>query len=223
MVSGVKGVGSATRSGIKGGSRIPFVPEMFTMLPLIWLLLFVNLVSCDRNVSSDPSQTSDLDMVSLPDVFGTDTPFGLGMDHLVVTSGIDTNLPQEMLHKATPSWEKGNSKHKLKNKLERRPNSSNSSWIFHMRAVQPPKCLQRTSIHTAFKFINTLLSCVIFAVGIIGNGTLLRIIYQNKSMRNGPNALIASLALGDLIYIAIDIPINVYKVKSFSTLQLIHI
>ncbi|CAI5680705.1 unnamed protein product [Oreochromis niloticus] len=30
-------------------------------------------------------------------------------------------------------------------------------------------------------------------------------------MRNGPNALIASLALGDLIYIVIDIPINVYK------------
>ncbi|XP_037116267.1 endothelin-1 receptor-like isoform X3 [Syngnathus acus] len=30
-------------------------------------------------------------------------------------------------------------------------------------------------------------------------------------MRNGPNALIASLALGDLIYIAVDIPINVYK------------
>uniref|UniRef100_A0AAV2KSI6 Endothelin-1 receptor n=1 Tax=Knipowitschia caucasica TaxID=637954 RepID=A0AAV2KSI6_KNICA len=30
-------------------------------------------------------------------------------------------------------------------------------------------------------------------------------------MRNGPNALIASLALGDLIYITIDIPINVYK------------
>ncbi|KAG7232569.1 hypothetical protein INR49_008382 [Caranx melampygus] len=33
-------------------------------------------------------------------------------------------------------------------------------------------------------------------------------------MRNGPNALIASLALGDLIYIAIDIPINVYKKAS---------
>ena len=32
-------------------------------------------------------------------------------------------------------------------------------------------------------------------------------------MRNGPNALIASLAMGDLIYIIIDIPINVYKVN----------
>uniref|UniRef100_A0A4W6F8K3 Endothelin receptor type Ab n=1 Tax=Lates calcarifer TaxID=8187 RepID=A0A4W6F8K3_LATCA len=69
-----------------------------------------------------------------------------------------------------------------------------------------------TSIKTVFKYINTVLSCAIFAVGIIGNVTLLRIIYQNKSMRNGPNAVIASLALGDLIYIAIDIPIQVYKI-----------
>uniref|UniRef100_A0A7N9AS42 Endothelin-1 receptor n=1 Tax=Mastacembelus armatus TaxID=205130 RepID=A0A7N9AS42_9TELE len=89
--------------------------------------------------------------------------------------------------------------------------SSNSSQVVQMYPVLPPACLQATSIKTAFKYINTVLSCVIFAVGIIGNATLLRIIHQNKSMRNGPNALIASLALGDLIYIAIDIPINVYK------------
>uniref|UniRef100_A0A672HC85 Endothelin receptor type B-like n=1 Tax=Salarias fasciatus TaxID=181472 RepID=A0A672HC85_SALFA len=75
----------------------------------------------------------------------------------------------------------------------------------------PPTCVQDTSIKTVFKYINTVMSCVIFAVGIIGNGTLLRIICQNRSMRNGPNALIASLALGDLIYIAIDRPINIYK------------
>lgn len=31
-------------------------------------------------------------------------------------------------------------------------------------------------------------------------------------MRNGPNILIASLALGDLLHIIIDIPISVYKV-----------
>lgn len=31
-------------------------------------------------------------------------------------------------------------------------------------------------------------------------------------MRNGPNILIASLALGDLLHIIIDIPINAYKV-----------
>ncbi|KAM9836870.1 endothelin receptor type B-like [Aulostomus maculatus] len=78
-------------------------------------------------------------------------------------------------------------------------------------STAPPNCLHATSIKVAFKYINTILSCLIFAVGIVGNATLLRIIYQNKSMRNGPNALIASLALGDLIYISIDIPINVYK------------
>ncbi|XP_051956157.1 endothelin receptor type Ab [Xyrauchen texanus] len=75
----------------------------------------------------------------------------------------------------------------------------------------PPACLRRTYIEGLFKYVNTVLSCLIFVVGMVGNTTLLRIIYLNKTMRNGPNALIASLALGDLIYIAIDKPINVYK------------
>ncbi|MEE6461354.1 hypothetical protein FKM82_001266 [Ascaphus truei] len=74
-----------------------------------------------------------------------------------------------------------------------------------------PLCPEKTKISYAFKYINTVLSCAIFIVGMVGNATLLRIIYQNKCMRNGPNALIASLALGDLIYIVIDIPIVVFK------------
>lgn len=74
-------------------------------------------------------------------------------------------------------------------------------------------CKQRTKISNAFKYVNTVLSCAVFIIGMVGNVTLLRIIYQNKCMRNGPNALIASLALGDLIYIIIDIPITTYKVK----------
>lgn len=77
---------------------------------------------------------------------------------------------------------------------------------------QTVKCSQQTKIAETFKYINTVVSCAIFIVGMVGNATLLRIIYQNKCMRNGPNALIASLALGDLIYIVIDIPIMVYKV-----------
>uniref|UniRef100_A0A8C3WLI6 Endothelin-1 receptor n=1 Tax=Catagonus wagneri TaxID=51154 RepID=A0A8C3WLI6_9CETA len=72
-------------------------------------------------------------------------------------------------------------------------------------------CPQQTKITSAFKYINTVISCTIFIVGMVGNATLLRIIYQNKCMRNGPNALIASLALGDLIYVVIDLPINVFK------------
>lgn len=84
--------------------------------------------------------------------------------------------------------------------LARQPNTNNS------------KCAQRPRITNTFKHINTVISCTVFIIGLVGNATLLRIIYQNKCMRNGPNALIASLALGDLIYIIIDIPIHVYKV-----------
>lgn len=76
----------------------------------------------------------------------------------------------------------------------------------------PPYCNEPISLKDTFKVINTIISCVVFVVGLVGNATLLRIIYQHKCMRNGPNALIASLALGDLMYIIIDIPITVYKV-----------
>ena len=77
----------------------------------------------------------------------------------------------------------------------------------------PPMCTGPTEIRDTFKYINTLVSCLVFVVGIIGNSTLLRIIYKNKCMRNGPNILIGSLALGDLLHIIIAIPINVYKVS----------
>ncbi|XP_034544938.1 endothelin receptor type Aa [Notolabrus celidotus] len=74
-----------------------------------------------------------------------------------------------------------------------------------------PMCLEKTTINHYFKYINTFISILVFVVGLVGNATLLRIIYQHKCMRNGPNALIASLALGDLIYIIIGIPITIYK------------
>lgn len=102
------------------------------------------------------------------------------------------------------------------------PNSTTSRTNVH-NGFQPPTkktqlfnmnlppCKNPTSIKLYFKYINTIISCIVFVVGMVGNATLLKIIYQNKCMRNGPNALIASLALGDLIYITIDIPINVYK------------
>lgn len=80
-------------------------------------------------------------------------------------------------------------------------------------ARPPPPCEGFTEIKETFKYINTVVSCLVFVLGIIGNSTLLRIIYKNKCMRNGPNILIASLALGDLLHIIIDIPISVYKVK----------
>lgn len=77
----------------------------------------------------------------------------------------------------------------------------------------PPPCHGYIEIRQSFKYINTVVSCLVFVVGVIGNATLLKIICKNKSMRNGPNILIASLALGDLLHIIIDIPIHVYKVK----------
>ncbi|XP_021272636.1 endothelin B receptor [Numida meleagris] len=79
------------------------------------------------------------------------------------------------------------------------------------RSASPPMCTGQTEIKETFKYINTVVSCLVFVLGIIGNSTLLRIIYKNKCMRNGPNILIASLALGDLLHIIIDIPISVYK------------
>lgn len=236
MVSGVIKVDSAKGSGMKAASRlghglgstVPSMPGMFTTLLVLWCLVFVDPVGCHRNFSSEPS-LSDLMTSDLPDFYGTEPPLGLGMDHSIQTSDRESHLVQETVNKAPSSLDKGKPKHasKLKHKRERKPpshsSSSNSSLVVQVRPVSPPSCLQATSIKTVFKYINTVLSCVIFAVGIIGNATLLRIIYQNKSMRNGPNSLIASLALGDLIYIAIDIPINVYKVHSFSVLLLIHI
>ncbi|NXO70033.1 EDNRB protein, partial [Phainopepla nitens] len=94
------------------------------------------------------------------------------------------------------------------------PASNLSESLPGSSASEPPLlpvCARPADIRHVFKYINTIVSCTIFIVGIIGNSTLLRIIYKNKCMRNGPNVLIASLALGDLLYILIALPINVYK------------
>lgn len=179
--------------------------RMLTMVLLpIWCLLFPSPSSGTSNFSQ--VSTSDLLMSDLPDFHSTDSP---GFEPLLQTSHLEKpNLVQE-----TDSL-LGKTEHavKLKHlKPEKHPHLSNSNSSASVR-TSLPTCTQEISIKTAFKYINTVMSCVIFAVGMIGNATLLRIIYQNKNMRNGPNALIASLALGDLIYIAIDIPITIYKV-----------
>lgn len=99
--------------------------------------------------------------------------------------------------------------------LEQKPSTlgshRSSNLSVHMRPMPMPQCREPPSIKSYFKYINTIISIAVFVVGLVGNATLLRIIYQHKCMRNGPNALICSLALGDLIYITIDIPITVYK------------
>ncbi|KAF7661828.1 hypothetical protein LDENG_00251880 [Lucifuga dentata] len=200
--------GSQMRPG--WGSR---GPPMLPVLLLVWCLAFVGPVGCHGNVSASQSE---LMMADLPlDFHRTYPPL---VDHQVLNPNQESDLVQETMEKPrsalNPGPEKSDLKHvtKLKHKPDRKSHSSNASLPARLRPAAPPSCLQGTNIKTAFKYINTVLSFLIFAVGITGNATLLRIIYQNKSMRNGPNALIASLALGDLIYIAIDIPINVYKV-----------
>lgn len=51
---------------------------------------------------------------------------------------------------------------------------------------------------------------VIFgAVGLIGNATLVCIVVLNREMRNVPNVLIASLALGDFLFLLISVPFTV--------------
>lgn len=74
-------------------------------------------------------------------------------------------------------------------------------------------CLESAGTRDAFKYVHTAVSVVVFVVGIVGNSALLKIIYANKCMRSGPNILIASLPLGDLMHIVIDIPINAYRVS----------
>lgn len=220
MVSGVREKDLAKTSGIKAGS--PSMLWMCTVL-LVWCLVFVIPAGCHENISSEPSMKSKTRTANSSDFTGTDIPLGPGMEHLIQTPDREAQLMQETMNKPLSLLENGKAKHMLKHEHERKHLSHPSNFSFVVQRPQvPPSCLQETSIKKAFKYINTVLSCLIFTVGIIGNATLLRIIYQNKSMRNGPNALIASLALGDLIYIAIDIPINVYKVKSIRVLSLIH-
>ncbi|XP_068612147.1 endothelin receptor type B-like [Brachionichthys hirsutus] len=165
-------------------------------LPLLCWLLLLDPVGC-YNVSSERVQMSDLMIDDFP---GTDPPLEPALDDPVQTvEDTGTGGPK---HPSNPRPEP-----------DRSPpsSSSNSSREVRARPPAPPSCRTATSIKAAFKSINTVLSCLVLAVGVTGNAALLRIIYQNKSMRNGPNALIASLALGDLIYVAIDVPINVYK------------
>ncbi|XP_041841175.1 endothelin receptor type B-like isoform X2 [Melanotaenia boesemani] len=207
----VKGFGIKMTFSV--GQKKSSMLSKFALLPVVWSLVFISTVSCESNLTSQPHlHLSDL---RTHDFVSTDLPLP---DHHIQTSNGETYISQETVHQPSILMESEPEKlkhsSKLKHKHERKPpspSSSPNSSVLHHKNTSPPTCLQTTSIKTAFKYINTVLSCLIFAVGIIGNTTLLRIIYQNKSMRNGPNALIASLALGDLIYIAIDIPINVYK------------
>ena len=51
-----------------------------------------------------------------------------------------------------------------------------------------------------------ILFAAIFLVGVLGNGTLVYIVARNKNLRNAPNILIVSLALGDLVLLLVSVP-----------------
>lgn len=188
----------------------------------VWSMLFVLVVFQAFTVGRCQSRpASDL----YPDFHSTDTPLGLLLNPQEPSSSLGliqdtTSLDLHTPISSTPSPDPDRGHQHLKHG-PRHSSSNTSSWVIRVQPIVPPVCHQVTFIKTAFKYINTVISCVIFIVGMVGNATLLKIIYLNKTMRNGPNALIASLALGDLIYITIDIPINVYKVKkTFLFLQM---
>lgn len=166
-----------------------------------WVTVLIATISCSlmrhghcqSNSSEDFLFSSDPVAILLPGLHDTLSP-------LTPNKGV---TPEPKLATLTSSHSSSTSSSSL--------DSGNGS-VRARPLPPPPACLRRTSMKVAFKYVNTVLSCVIFVVGVVGNATLLRIICLHKNMRNGPNALIASLALGDLIYIAIDIPIHIYKV-----------
>jgi hypothetical protein len=47
---------------------------------------------------------------------------------------------------------------------------------------------------------------LIFLLGVIGNGSLMFIIFRYKSMRNLPNIFVFNLALGDLFILLFTVP-----------------
>lgn len=136
-----------------------------------------------------------------------------GMGQVNRAGAVEDPLPSVLVHSTlqSPSFDSTTSPREGKGLHAHAEGSENQTSVIR-KPFLPPMCLVSTSIETHFKYINTVISVLVFVVGLVGNATLLRIIYQHKCMRNGPNALIASLALGDLIYIIIVIPINVYKV-----------
>lgn len=67
------------------------------------------------------------------------------------------------------------------------------------------------------KFIIPVIFALIFLCGVVGNGLLIAIVLRNKEMRNTPNILILSLALGDLVLITISVPFTapIYTLPSW--------
>ncbi|XP_072552501.1 endothelin receptor type Ab [Salminus brasiliensis] len=174
---------------------------------MAWVTALITAISCVLMSCVYCQSNSSTDFLFYDDptvAHATLSPMALLLE--LERSEVETPKPRLGLHASSHSSSSSSSSSPLSSSLV----SGNRTVLSHTLST-PPSCSRRTSMKLIFKYFNMVFSCLIFVVGMVGNATLLRIICQNKKMRNGPNALIASLALGDLIYIAIDIPINVYK------------
>ncbi|KAF3837492.1 hypothetical protein F7725_004956 [Dissostichus mawsoni] len=140
MFSGAVEMHSEKGSGNKSSSRSPSTPSLVFLLLLASCLTLIAPVGSQRTVSSDMSN-----------LHSTDPPHR------------EPNLLQETAIKPPTLLEKTKPKHnKLKHNKHEGKQSLNASLLLKRRPLSPPSCLKATSINTAFKYINTVLSCVIF-------------------------------------------------------------
>ncbi|UJR10284.1 hypothetical protein I4U23_014491 [Adineta vaga] len=59
---------------------------------------------------------------------------------------------------------------------------------------------------TAYRVIALILFCLVYIVGLIGNGLLIFIVFRQKNLRTVPNLLVVSLALGDFLFVLFCVP-----------------
>ncbi|XP_022079658.1 neuromedin-B receptor-like [Acanthaster planci] len=56
-----------------------------------------------------------------------------------------------------------------------------------------------------------IVTAILTVVGFFGNSGIILIVLSNRSMRNRPNALVASLAVGDLLVVLVSAPLRIYQ------------
>ncbi|XP_077977622.1 neuromedin-B receptor-like [Glandiceps talaboti] len=81
-------------------------------------------------------------------------------------------------------------------------NAVNESNITDYQYIPPSPYLGPEAV------IIPIIFAMIFFIGVIGNGTLVRIVLMNRNMRSVPNIFITSLALGDLLLLLVFVPFN---------------
>ncbi|CAF0977627.1 unnamed protein product [Adineta ricciae] len=58
----------------------------------------------------------------------------------------------------------------------------------------------------AYRVIALILFCLVYIVGLIGNGLLIFIVFRQKNLRTVPNLLVVSLAVGDFLFVLFCVP-----------------